>query len=781
MRQMSVQEPEIAGYLQIKRKMFWVIRYAEIINGNFYYYYNKGDTKPRGVFALYGSKSNEMQTSDNENIIQFVTSKQQQSQRLLIRCDNNQDHRNWLIKLNFYSQNQSQNPQNLIINGRNNGNDILSSMQLQQNQQNSQNTNLYERSDIDSVVSSSTNLKLNNGNQRQNDRIRGDQLINDSQNIKFVYIQNDTCKSNPYIFDNEFLTNKQGGSGSNIALEKNLQTALDNFKDCKILSDIDKNIRLYCSESAVNSICKQQYSKNNSSSSPNDQERFFTQLMNQYFDSPQMKMLLTFVTVIISLLVYQSLQILDTKNLIITILVMINFILVPLFARKLNEMTYQSQKKKMKQIKQGCIAEYFFPHNPNEILFVLTKNFEKRKEWQMNVQKCELKPLSNSNEYITTFYRRDPEVFIQNVIRDKDVVYLTEESTTHNFLRIFQIPCNSQIEDGTNVKYYFYSPYTKISDMNNNPNSPLLLYGINFYLKQLKRNPFSPLFAYYSQSLGFGTQRDNSQQQPVEIEQPKSNTQENKIVQNKNVNIASQSGQENKKVQKEEQQDEEESKVDAPQNSNQEPQLLEGEAGQKYNKKIKELIDLMKNIAPLDPKNKWKDNDIKAEYQTHTKIDEETGNVMSRGEVKIMKSAQEIVDFIQDASKRKSWDEMFKEGKEVQALSENCRIEHNVFKGIFPVSDRDFCLLQISLKIGDIHYLLATSVDHPSVPEVSKPVRATLKIGGWLVEPISPTQSKCIYITCSNLNGSIAQSIKDMVAKKQSMNSVKLKKSIEKK
>lgn len=60
------------------------------------------------------------------------------------------------------------------------------------------------------------------------------------------------------------------------------------------------------------------------------------------------------------------------------------------------------------------------------------------------------------------------------------------------------MPINQPHEDGTLVRYYFYSNSTKISEMNNNPNSPLLLYGINFYLKQLKRNPLSSLFAYYN-------------------------------------------------------------------------------------------------------------------------------------------------------------------------------------------------------------------------------------------------------------------------------------------
>lgn len=75
------------------------------------------------------------------------------------------------------------------------------------------------------------------------------------------------------------------------------------------------------------------------------------------------------------------------------------------------------------------------------------------------------------------------------------------------------------------------------------------------------------------------------------------------------------------------------------------------------------------------------------------KIDEQSGNVMSRGEATIKKSVQQIVDFIKDSTKRKEWDESFKDGRLIQQISEETRIEYNLFKGIFPVSDRDMVLI----------------------------------------------------------------------------------------
>ena len=40
------------GYIQIKRKLFWVYRYAEIKDQYLNYYENKGDSKMRGTYYL---------------------------------------------------------------------------------------------------------------------------------------------------------------------------------------------------------------------------------------------------------------------------------------------------------------------------------------------------------------------------------------------------------------------------------------------------------------------------------------------------------------------------------------------------------------------------------------------------------------------------------------------------------------------------------------------------------------------------------------------------------
>lgn len=61
--------PDIQGYVQIKRKFFWVIRYAEIQNGVFYYYEDRGDTRPRGAFRISDCTVSVEVSSDGEETI----------------------------------------------------------------------------------------------------------------------------------------------------------------------------------------------------------------------------------------------------------------------------------------------------------------------------------------------------------------------------------------------------------------------------------------------------------------------------------------------------------------------------------------------------------------------------------------------------------------------------------------------------------------------------------------------------------------------------------------
>ena len=113
--------------------------------------------------------------------------------------------------------------------------------------------------------------------------------------------------------------------------------------------------------------------------------------------------------------------------------------------------------------------------------------------------------------------------------------------------------------------------------------------------------------------------------------------------------------------------------------------------------------------------NNWKEIKNKKEYSIHIKNYLNSGNLVARGEVNIKKTPEEILDYI--INNRKNWDEMFKEGKIIERISESTSIEHNIFKGLLFVGSRDICILFSKLIIQNTHYLIACSIADDRVPE----------------------------------------------------------------
>lgn len=67
--------------------------------------------------------------------------------------------------------------------------------------------------------------------------------------------------------------------------------------------------------------------------------------------------------------------------------------------------------------------------------------------------------------------------------------------------------------------------------------------------------------------------------------------------------------------------------------------FLEGEAGELYNAKLDDALNLLTKVYPLNPENNWKEGNCNQDLLRHSKIDEKSGNVMSRGESTINRSA----------------------------------------------------------------------------------------------------------------------------------------------
>ena len=114
------------------------------------------------------------------------------------------------------------------------------------------------------------------------------------------------------------------------------------------------------------------------------------------------------------------------------------------------------------------------------------------------------------------------------------------------------------------------------------------------------------------------------------------------------------------------------------------------------------------------------------------------------------------------------FDDMYKEGKIIENYPVNMALYHEVYKGKFPFSARDFCFASMKVFESDGSITIpAISVEDARVPPIKANVRATLLLAGWILRPLEGGKSKATYIVTTNLSGSIPGFIQSHAAKGQ--------------
>jgi len=140
-----------------------------------------------------------------------------------------------------------------------------------------------------------------------------------------------------------------------------------------------------------------------------------------------------------------------------------------------------------------------------------------------------------------------------------------------------------------------------------------------------------------------------------------------------------------------------------------------------------------------------------------------------KGEGNIAASIEKIVEVIRDIDGRPQWD-MFSDGGGItQKFSEDgSGLGILKFKGQWTVWPRDFAVIIIKRKLDDGSILcIASSIVHPSFPEVSGYVRGNLMASGFHIKSISndPEKPKCsiTYIVQVDIKGWVPTQVSDMV------------------
>lgn len=125
---------------------------------------------------------------------------------------------------------------------------------------------------------------------------------------------------------------------------------------------------------------------------------------------------------------------------------------------------------------------------------------------------------------------------------------------------------------------------------------------------------------------------------------------------------------------------------------------------------------------------------------------------------------QALYNNFHDADYRKTWDTNMAEGFNICRLNSHNDIGYYQAKLPWPLSNRDFCNMRAWMEFTNGDYCIFNhSVPHAECPVRKKVVRGTSHLTGYYVRPMASGGCSLIYITHSDMNGSIPKSVTDMV------------------
>ena len=95
------------------------------------------------------------------------------------------------------------------------------------------------------------------------------------------------------------------------------------------------------------------------------------------------------------------------------------------------------------------------------------------------------------------------------------------------------------------------------------------------------------------------------------------------------------------------------------------------------------------------------------------------------------------------------------------------KVNYQQYKGIWPVSNRDFVSVGIIIKESDNKVYIGTKACNYPHPEVKGVVRGEVYIGGYIIEKVDENHTKVTYISDADLKGNIPQMVQNQLSAKQ--------------
>ncbi|XP_046847721.1 uncharacterized protein LOC124441316 [Xenia sp. Carnegie-2017] len=155
----------------------------------------------------------------------------------------------------------------------------------------------------------------------------------------------------------------------------------------------------------------------------------------------------------------------------------------------------------------------------------------------------------------------------------------------------------------------------------------------------------------------------------------------------------------------------------------------------------------------------------------------------SKGTTEINVPVHYLMAYLDDLNRTVEYDDMFERGHVVEHVGDLTKIVYIEYRGIWPVSNRDFCSYSATRVLkNNIVVYFASHVKHPSCPANKKIVRGKILIGGYVMEIISenPPRIKTSYITHVDLEGSVPSRIVNKITASQPASVGLVKKFVEK-
>ncbi len=178
-----------------------------------------------------------------------------------------------------------------------------------------------------------------------------------------------------------------------------------------------------------------------------------------------------------------------------------------------------------------------------------------------------------------------------------------------------------------------------------------------------------------------------------------------------------------------------------------------------YLSQINAVIDTVVRETSLPPdSNGWIFNSRQKDIDIYTK---KVGEVnLSKGIGVIPMPALLVHHVFSDLSDRKQWDEMFDDGIVIEVIDETLGIACTQFKLKAPmfVSARDLIVSGRTLyKPDGAVWIVSCSVEHDRAPKPGSGgfVRAELKFGGTIIEPLDENSCRVTYTLASDPKGSL--------------------------